>query len=69
MNIVNNTHLQLEASIYAFNQAVDEKNEEVLSALGMTPETQQAEKKVEETIKQSEIAQATGQGVNIDFKA
>jgi len=69
MNIANNANLQLDASIYAFNQAVDEKQNEVLGALGMTPETQQAQKEIDDSIKQSQIAQATGQGINIDIKA
>lgn len=61
-------NLQTSAGLFAFDKAKDVKNNEVLSALGMTPETQKAQAVIDETIKQG-VAQATGQGINVDFKA
>ena len=61
-------NLQTNAGLFAFNKAKDIKNNEVLSALGMTPETQKAQQVIDSTIKQG-VAEATGQGINIDFKA
>jgi len=66
MEVTNN--LNIDAGMFAFNKAKDVKNNEVLSALGMTPETEKAQQKIDETMKQG-IAQATGQGINVDFKA
>ena len=61
---VKNTSLLLDASIYGFKKAEDTKSNQILAALGMTPQTQKAEQQFQELIKQ-----ATGQGVNLDFKA
>jgi hypothetical protein len=60
--------LKLDAGMYAFNKAKDVKSQEILGALGMTPETQKAQAEIDASMKQG-IAQATGQGINIDFKA
>ena len=66
MDVTNN--LQLNAGMFAFNKAKEVKNNEVLSALGMTPQTQKAQEVIDSSIKQG-VAQATGQGINIDIKA
>ena len=66
MDVSNN--LNVDAGMYAFNKAKEVKNQEVLGALGMTPETQKAQAVIDSSMKQG-IAQATGQGINIDFKA
>jgi len=63
-----NTSLKLDASMYAFNQSKNVKDQEILGALGMTPQTQQAQQVIDSSIKEG-VAQATGQGINIDFKA
>ncbi len=62
-----NNNVNMTAGIFAFNKAKDAKNEQVLSALGMTPETEKAQREIDNTMK--EAAQASGQGINIDFKA
>jgi len=61
---VKNTSLLLDASIYSMNKAKDIKNDDILSALGMTPQTQKAQDDIDNSIKQS-----IGQGVNIDIRA
>ena len=66
MEVTNN--LNIDAGMFAFNKAKEVKNNEVLSALGMTPETKKAQEVIDSTIKQG-VAQATGQGLNIDFRA
>jgi len=66
MDAINN-NVNMTAGMFAFNKAKDVKNEQVLSALGMTPETEKAQREIDNTMK--EAAQATGQGVNVDFKA
>ena len=58
----------VDAGMFSFNKAKEVKNNEVLGALGMTPETQKAQEVIDSSIKQG-VAQATGQGINIDFKA
>jgi len=66
MDVSNN--INIDAGMFAFNKAKEVKNNEVLSALGMTPQTQKAQEVIDSSIKQG-VAQATGQGVNVDFKA
>jgi len=66
MDVSNNVNI--DAGMFAFNKAKDVKNNEVLSALGMTPQTQKAQEVIDSSIKQG-VAQATGQGINVDFKA
>jgi hypothetical protein len=56
------------AGIYALKQTEDVKERQVLGALGMTPETQNAEKQIENSMKQG-VAQATGQGMGLDIQA
>jgi len=67
MDVNNNVNLQ--AGMYAFHKAKDVKENQVLAALGMTPQTQNAQKEIDDTIEKQNVAQAIGQGVNIDFKA
>jgi len=66
MDVTNSANL--DAGMYALKQSQDVKTNEVLGALGMTPQTINAEKEIDESMKQS-VAQASGQGINIDFKA
>ena len=66
MDAINN-NVNMTAGMFAFNKAKDVKNQEVLGALGMTPETEKAQREIDNTMK--EAAQASGQGINIDFKA
>lgn len=61
-----NNNVNMTAGMFALNKSKDVKNEQVLSALGMTPETQKAQKEIEDAQK---VAEATGQGINVDFKA
>ena len=61
-----NNNVNMTAGMFALNKSKDVKNEQVLSALGMTPETQKAQKEIEDSQK---VAEATGQGINVDFKA
>ena len=56
------------AGMFALKQSQNVKANEVLGALGMTPQTQRAQETIDESMKQN-IAQATGQGLNLDFKA
>ncbi|NPA55541.1 MAG: hypothetical protein GXO40_04175 [Epsilonproteobacteria bacterium] len=55
------------AGIYAFNKSKDVQAQQVLSAIGMTPETQKAQAQIDAT--NQNVAQATGNGVNVDIKA
>jgi len=66
MEVTNN--LNIDAGMFAFNKAKEVKNNEVLSALGMTPQTQKAQEVIDSSIKEG-VAHATGQGINVDFKA
>jgi len=63
-----NNNVNLTAGMFAFNKAKEVKNNQVLSALGMTPQTQRAQKEIDESIKQS-VAEATGKGNSIDIQA
>ena len=63
-----NNNLNMSAGLYAFDKAKEVKNNEVLSTLGMTPQTQKAQEVIDNSIKEG-VAQATGQGLNVDFKA
>jgi len=62
-----NNNLNLDAGMYAFNKAKDVKSQEILGALGMTPETQKAQAVIDSSMK--DVAQVTGKGINVDFKA
>jgi hypothetical protein len=62
-------NLSSEIGIFALNQAKDIRNQEVLGALGMTPQTQKAQQQIDEVSMQQIVAVATGQGNNIDIKA
>ena len=65
---VTQANLSLDVGLYAFDKAKDVKSQEILGALGMTPETQKAQEEVDNSIQQA-IASATGQGVGLDIKA
>ena len=62
---ISNTELNMNVSLYAFDKAKDVKSQEILSAIGMTPETQKAQEKIDA----QNISQAIGKGVNFDTKA
>jgi len=66
MDVTNSSNI--DAGMFALNKAKDVKNNEVLGALGMTPQTQKAQEVIDNSIKEG-VAQASGQGINIDFKA
>ena len=68
MDAVTNQSPNLTAGLYAFDKAKDVKSQEVLGALGMTPQTQKAQNEIDESMKEA-IASATGQGVGLDIKA
>jgi hypothetical protein len=68
MDVTSSSNLGVDAGMYAFNKAKEVKNQEVLGALGMTPETQKAQQQIDASM-QASVAQATGQGMNVDFKA
>jgi hypothetical protein len=65
---VGNAQLRLDASLYSFNKAKDIKSQEILSALGMTPQTQKAQSEIDSSIKQTS-SNVTGQGMKLDIKA
>ncbi len=65
---VGNAQLRLDASLYSFNKAKDVKSQEILSALGMTPQTQKAQSEIDSSIKQTS-SNVTGQGMKLDIKA
>jgi hypothetical protein len=65
---VTQANLSLDAGLYAFDKAKDVKSQEILGALGMTPETQKAQKEIDESMKQA-VASAIGQGMGFDIKA
>jgi hypothetical protein len=65
---VGNAQLRLDASLYSFNKAKDIKSQEILSALGMTPQTQKAQSEIDSSIKQAS-SNVTGQGMKLDIKA
>ena len=66
MDSIANSNLNVTASLYSFDKAKEVKNNEVLGALGMTPQTQKAQEVIDSSI---QTAQAIGQGVSVDFKA
>ncbi|RUM56405.1 MAG: hypothetical protein DSY40_02320 [Nautilia sp.] len=63
-----NNNVNLTAGMFAFNKAKDVKSHEILSALGMTAETQKAQQEIDETIKQ-EVAKTTNKGNSLDIQA
>jgi hypothetical protein len=64
MDVSNN----LSAALFAFDKAKEVKNHQVLSALGMTPETEKAQAEIDNSIKE-EIAKTLNKGVGLDIKA
>ena len=44
---VTQANLSLDAGLYAFDKAKDVKSQEVLGALGMTPQTQKAQNEID----------------------
>jgi hypothetical protein len=66
MDISNN--LNVTAGMFAFNKAKEVKNNQVLSALGMTPQTQKAQEELDNTIKEA-VANTTGKGAGLDIQA
>jgi hypothetical protein len=65
---VTQTDLNIQAGLFAFDKAKDIKSQEILGALGMTPETQKAQLEIDESIRES-VANAIGQGIEFDIKA
>jgi len=63
-----NNNVNLTAGMYAYNKAKDVKANQVLGALGMTPQTEKAQAEIDEATKQS-VAQATGKGNGLDIQA
>ena len=68
MDAVTNQSPNLTAGLYAFDKAKEVKENQVLGALGMTPQTENAEKEIENTTKQA-IANAVGKGNGLDIQA
>ena len=64
-----NNNVNLTAGMYAFNKAKNVKENQVLGALGMTPQTERAQKEIDDSIAKQQVAQTTGQGMNLDIKA
>ena len=64
-----NNNVNLTAGMFAFNKAKEVKDNQVLSALGMTPQTERAQKEIDDAIAQQQVAQATGKGNSIDIQA
>ena len=69
MDATSTAEMGINTALFAFSQAKEVKNQEVLSALGMTPETQKAQQQIENSDMQEIVSSATGQGSNIDIKA
>jgi len=63
-----NNNVQLNAGMFALNKAKDVKENQVLSALGMTPQTERAQQEIDNSMKE-DIAKATGKGSGIDINA
>jgi len=68
MDAVNAQSPNLTAGLYAFDKAKEVKENQVLGALGMTPQTENAEKEINESMKQA-VANATGKGNGLDIQA
>jgi len=68
MDVTQATDLNTQAGLFALNKAKDVKSQEILGALGMTPETQKAQNEIDESMKQ-DIANVIGQGIEFDIKA
>jgi len=66
MDVSNN--LNVSAGMFAFSKAKEVKNNQVLSALGMTPQTEKAQETIDNSIKES-ISKAIGKGSGIDTQA
>jgi hypothetical protein len=64
MDVSNN----LSVELFAFDKAKEVKNHQVLSALGMTSETEKAQAEIDNSIKE-EIAKTLNKGVGLDIKA
>jgi len=64
-----NNNVNLTAGMFAFNKSKEVKENQVLGALGMTPQTQRAQKEIDDAIAQQQVAQATGKGNSIDIQA
>jgi hypothetical protein len=63
-----NNNVNLTAGMFAFEKAKDVKSNQVLAALGMTPQTEKAQETIDNSIKES-IAKATGKGTGLDIQA
>jgi hypothetical protein len=66
MDVSNN--LNVSAGMFAFNKAKEVKNNQVLAALGMTPQTEKAQETMDNSIKES-ISKAIGKGSGLDIQA
>jgi hypothetical protein len=66
MDVSNN--LNVTAGMFAFNKAKEVKNNEVLAALGMTPQTEKAQEVIDNSIKEA-VSKVTGKGSGLDIQA
>jgi hypothetical protein len=64
MDVSNN----LSAALFAFDKAKEVKNDQILSALGMTPQTEKSQEVIDNSIKE-EVAKTTGKGSGLDIQA
>jgi len=68
MDVSSTANIGLQTGLFAFNQAKEVKNEEVLSALGMTPQTEKAQQEIDKSMQEA-VASATGKGAGLDIQA
>jgi hypothetical protein len=66
MDVSNNVNMA--AGMFAFDKAKEVKNNQVLAAFGMTPETQKAQAEIDNSMKE-EVAKTTGKGAGLDIQA
>jgi hypothetical protein len=66
MDVSNNVNMA--AGMFAFNKAKEVKNNQVLAALGMTPQTEKAQAEIDNTIKEA-VSKTTGKGAGLDIQA
>jgi hypothetical protein len=63
-----NNNVNLTAGMFAFEKAKDVKSNQVLAALGMTPQTEKAQAEIDNSMKE-EVAKTTGKGAGLDIQA
>ncbi len=63
-----NNNVNMAAGMFAFNKSKEVKNNQVLAALGMTPQTEKAQEVIDNSIKEA-ASKVTGKGSGLDIQA